>query len=53
LGNKIISVSKEENERWAKAVRPILDDYVNNMKAKGLPGEEALKFCLDYLKKNE
>jgi TRAP-type C4-dicarboxylate transport system substrate-binding protein len=53
LGNKIISVSKEENERWAKAVRPILDDYVNNMKTKGLPGEEALKFCLDYLKKNE
>jgi TRAP-type transport system periplasmic protein len=53
LGNKITSVSKEENERWAKAVRPILDDYVNNMKAKGLPGEEALKFCLDYLKKNE
>jgi len=53
LGNKLIPLSKEENERWAKAVRPILDDYVNNMKAKGLPGEEALKFCLDYLKKKE
>jgi len=53
LGNKLIPLSKEENERWAKAVRPILDDYVNNMKAKGLPGEEALKFCLDYLKKNQ
>ena len=53
LGNKIISLPKEEDERWAKAVRPILDDYVNNVKAKGLPGEEALKFCLDYLKKNQ
>jgi TRAP-type C4-dicarboxylate transport system substrate-binding protein len=53
LGNKIISLSKEENERWAKAVRPILDDYVNDMKTKNLPGEEALKFWLDYLKKNQ
>ena len=51
LGNQIISLSKEENERWAKAVRPILDDYVKSMKAKGLPGEEALKFCLDTLQK--
>jgi TRAP-type C4-dicarboxylate transport system substrate-binding protein len=51
LGNKIISLSKEENERWAKAVRPLLDDYVKNMKDKGLPGEEALKFCIDTLKK--
>ena len=51
LGNKIIPLSKQENERWANAVRPLLDDYVNNMKAKGLPGDEALKFCLDRLKK--
>ena len=51
LGNKIISLSKEENERWAKAVMPIHNDYINSMKAKGLPGEEALKFCLDTLKK--
>jgi len=49
-GNKIIVLSKEESERWAKAVRPLLDEYVTNAKAKGLPGEEALKFCLDYLK---
>jgi TRAP-type C4-dicarboxylate transport system substrate-binding protein len=51
LGNKIISLSKGENERWAKAVSPILDEYVKNMKEKGLPGEDALKFCLDTLKK--
>ena len=51
LGNKIISLPKEENEKFAKTVRPILDEYVNNMKAKGLPGEEALKFCLDRLTK--
>jgi hypothetical protein len=50
LGNQFISLSKEENERWANAVSPILDDYVKRMKEKGLPGEEALKFCLDRLK---
>jgi TRAP-type C4-dicarboxylate transport system substrate-binding protein len=51
LGNKIISLSKGENEKWAKAVRPLLDDYVKNMKAKGLSGEEVLKFYEDQLKK--
>ncbi|MBW1801618.1 MAG: TRAP transporter substrate-binding protein [Deltaproteobacteria bacterium] len=50
LGNKIISLSKEENERWAKAVKPIFDDYLKRMKEKGLPGEEALKFCVNRLK---
>jgi TRAP-type C4-dicarboxylate transport system substrate-binding protein len=49
-GNKIISLSMEEQEQWVKAVRPLLEDYVNRMKAKGLPGDEALKFCLDRLK---
>jgi len=39
LGNKIISLSKEENERWAKAASPMLDNFVNEMKAKSLPGK--------------
>ncbi len=52
LGNKIISLSKEENQRWANAARPVLDEYVKNMKGKGLPGDEALKFCLDLAKKS-
>lgn len=50
-GNKIIELSKEEDERWVKAVRTVLDDYVKSMKEKGLPGEEALNFCLEELKK--
>ena len=53
LGNQIIPLSKEEGEKWTKAVKPLLDEYVTAMKAKGLPAEEALKFCLDYLKKNQ
>ena len=51
LGNRIISLSKEENERWAKMVKPVINDYVKSMKEKGLPGEESLKFCLEELKK--
>jgi TRAP-type C4-dicarboxylate transport system substrate-binding protein len=52
-GNKIIELSKEEDERWAKAVHPMFDEYVQAMKAKGLPGDEALNFCLDWLSKNQ
>jgi TRAP-type C4-dicarboxylate transport system substrate-binding protein len=53
LGNQIVSLTKEEDQKWAKAVRPILDEYANSMRAKGLPGEAALKFCLDHLRKNQ
>jgi len=31
-------------------MKPILDEYVKAMKAKNLPGDQALKFCLDYIK---
>jgi TRAP-type C4-dicarboxylate transport system substrate-binding protein len=51
LGNTITPLSKEEDARWAKAVRPILDEYVKNMRDKGLPGDEVLKFYLDTIAK--
>jgi len=50
-GNKIINLTPEEDAKWAEKVKPMLDEYVANAKSKGLPGEEALKFCLDFLKK--
>jgi TRAP-type transport system periplasmic protein len=50
-GNQIIPLAKEEDAKWAKLVQPILDEYVANMKAKNLPGQEALAYCLDELKK--
>jgi TRAP-type transport system periplasmic protein len=49
-GGKTTALEKQEDERWTKALRPMLDDYVKSMKAKNLPGDEALKFCVDYLK---
>ena len=51
LGNRIVSLPAGENKKWEDAVKPILQDYVNTMKGRGLPGEEALKFCLDNLNK--
>lgn len=52
-GNTFIRLTKEEDARWAEKMKPIIDEYVQAAKAKNLPGEEALKFCLDYLKAND
>ncbi len=51
-GNKVIALSKEEDAKWAKAVRPLLDEQIKTLKGKGLPGDEAVKFAVDFLKKN-
>jgi TRAP-type C4-dicarboxylate transport system substrate-binding protein len=51
-GQKCISLSKEQDARWAEKVQPVLTEYVKNMKAKGLPGEEALNFCRTWLKEH-
>lgn len=52
-GGKIITLSKEDSAVWVDKMKPILDDYVKTCKAKGLPGDEALKFCQDYLRAND
>jgi hypothetical protein len=31
----------------------MLDEYVKGMKEKGLPGDQALEFCLEYLRANQ
>jgi TRAP-type transport system periplasmic protein len=52
-GKKIIALSPEENAKFAAAVKPMFTEYVENMKKQGLPGKEALDFCLAELKKLE
>ncbi|MEN6320828.1 MAG: TRAP transporter substrate-binding protein [Syntrophaceae bacterium] len=52
-GNRIITLSKEEDERWAGTVKPLLNEYVRNARNKNLPGDEALRFCLGYLGHSE
>ena len=51
LGNKIITLSVDENRRWERVVKPLYDEYVKSMKDKGLPGDEVLRFCLETLYK--
>ncbi len=51
-GNKVIKLSEEESKKWVAKAQPLFEDYVKNTKAKGLPGEEVLKFAQDYLKAN-
>ncbi len=52
-GNTIITLTDEENAAWSKAVKPILDGYVENMTKKSLPGAEALAFCQEFLAKTK
>jgi TRAP-type C4-dicarboxylate transport system substrate-binding protein len=49
-GNQFISLSKEEDARWFKAVQPVLDEYVKEAEGKGVPGKKALEFSLERLK---
>ena len=49
-GVTFVTISPKEQAATAEKMKPILDDYVKMAKSKGLPGDEALKFCLDYLR---
>jgi TRAP-type C4-dicarboxylate transport system substrate-binding protein len=51
-GVTLVKVSKEDEAFTAERMKPILENYVKMTKSKGLPGDEALKFCQDFLKKN-
>ncbi|MCX5811584.1 MAG: TRAP transporter substrate-binding protein [Proteobacteria bacterium] len=51
-GVTFVMVSKAEEAATIQKMKPILADYVKTTKAKGLPGDEALKFCEDFLKNN-
>ncbi|MEA3365031.1 MAG: TRAP transporter substrate-binding protein [Candidatus Hydrogenedentes bacterium] len=42
LGKKTISLDEAEQARWREKVAPVLDEYVDNMAAKNLPGDKFL-----------
>lgn len=50
-GNKIITLSVDENRRWERALKPLYDEYVKSMKDKGLPGDQVLPFFLHTIYK--
>jgi TRAP-type C4-dicarboxylate transport system substrate-binding protein len=51
-GNQFLEITPKEDALFAEKVQPLFDEYVKAMKAKGLPGEEVVTFCRDYLKAN-
>lgn len=50
-GNKIIPLSKEESARWAKATQPVIDGYIKDKGAKGLPAKAYVEFIKAGVKK--
>ena len=51
LDNKIIQLSEEENQRWVKAVSPIIDEYIKSSEEKGLPGANAVNVLRNLIEK--
>ncbi len=41
-GQEVITLSEEESARWKERAEPVLDDFVNEMEDKGLPGRDVL-----------
>ena len=42
-GMEVYTLSPEEEARWIKTAEPIIDQWVKDMEAKGLPGKELIK----------
>jgi len=51
LGNKIIPLSREESNRWKKAVLPVIDDYVKTAHASKVSGKQAVQEAQDLIRK--
>jgi TRAP-type C4-dicarboxylate transport system substrate-binding protein len=49
-GQKIVKAPPEEEAAMRKRMQPLFDNYVKSMQEKGLPGQEVLNWCVDYLK---
>lgn len=51
LGNTFITLSPEEDARWADAVKSVTENYIAAMNKKGLPGKEYVDFVREQVKK--
>jgi hypothetical protein len=46
----MIKLSKEEDAQLAEKMKTVRDEWVKKMTAKGLPAQEAIDWCLEYIK---
>jgi hypothetical protein len=51
LGQTIFGLDKKEAARWKKAVRPVIEEYIDNMNKKGFNGKEIVDFTESALQK--
>jgi TRAP-type C4-dicarboxylate transport system substrate-binding protein len=49
-GVTFTNVPKAQEEKTAEKLKPLFEAYVKDTKGKGIPGDEILKFSLQYLK---
>jgi TRAP-type C4-dicarboxylate transport system substrate-binding protein len=49
-GGKVSELPLAEQKKWAAALPDLGGDWVKNMKAKGLPGEEVLKYYMNAVR---
>ncbi len=49
-GVKWVKVTEDEEAKTSAKMKGVRDKYVQEMKAKNLPAEDALKFCQEYIK---
>ncbi|OPY71043.1 MAG: Sialic acid-binding periplasmic protein SiaP precursor [Syntrophorhabdaceae bacterium PtaU1.Bin034] len=49
----IAPLSSAENARWASQVKPQFDKFVKEKATKGHPAAEALKWCQEWIQKNQ
>jgi TRAP-type transport system periplasmic protein len=47
-----ILLSKDEEKRWERAVLPLYESFVKEKSARGLAAVEALRFCEQWVQKN-
>ena len=50
-GNKVITLSKEENARWSKTVQPVIGSYIKAAEGKGLPGKDYVNTLRELIDK--
>ncbi|MFP3975523.1 MAG: TRAP transporter substrate-binding protein [Dehalococcoidia bacterium] len=43
-GREVIDLSADETARWVDAVNPLIDNYIDETSAEGLPGQEAVDY---------
>ena len=49
MGHEFYPFSSEEEARWKEKVLPVHDAYIDDMEAKGLPGQEVYDYIIQFV----